>query len=134
MLNHVTSPGKIGKMELRNRFVVPSMGTGLAELDGHLNERIIQYYEERAKGGYGLIILEVTGIDPIGKAIPEQIMIHDDKYIPGLKDMVDRIHAAGAKVVPQIHHAGRQAMEVVINAQPVGPSAIECPMTHSLPR
>ncbi|NLC43897.1 MAG: hypothetical protein GX783_06390, partial [Clostridiales bacterium] len=40
-------------MELRNRFVVPSMGTGLAELDGFLNERIIQYYEERAKGGYG---------------------------------------------------------------------------------
>lgn len=134
MFEKVLSKGKIGKLELKNRFVVPSMGTGRAEYDGFLNENVIEYYVERARGGFGLIILEVTGIDPIGKAIPEEIMLDDDKYIPGLKKMVDLIHAEGAKVFPQLHHAGRQAMEIVVGAQPVAPSAVHCPMTRTMPR
>lgn len=97
MFENMLSKGKIGKLEIRNRFVVPAMGTGRGELDGFVNENIISYYTERAKGGFGLIILEVTGIDPLGKAIPEQIMIDDDKYIPKLKELADSIHAHGAK-------------------------------------
>ncbi|MFW5779836.1 MAG: FAD-dependent oxidoreductase [Bacillota bacterium] len=134
MFNNVLRKGNIGSLELKNRFVVPPMGTGRAELDGSLNENVIEYYVERARGGFGLIILEVTGIDPLGKAIPEQIMIDDDKYIPKLKELADRIHAEGAKVFPQLHHAGRQAVEAIINTQSVAPSAISCPMTRSMPR
>ncbi|MGI6133490.1 MAG: FAD-dependent oxidoreductase [Christensenellales bacterium] len=134
MFENMLSKGKIGKLEIRNRFVVPAMGTGRGELDSFVNENIISYYTERAKGGFGLIILEVTGIDPLGKAIPEQIMIDDDKYIPKLKELADSIHAHGAKVFPQLHHAGRQAVEAVLGAQSVAPSAVSCPMTRSMPR
>ncbi|HHU43278.1 MAG: FAD-dependent oxidoreductase [Bacillota bacterium] len=134
MFENILKKGNIGTLEIRNRFVVPAMGTGRAELNGFLNDNVIEYYVERARGGFGLIILEVTGVDPLGKAIPEQIMIDDDKYIPKLKELADRIHAEGAKVFPQLHHAGRQAVEKVLNAQSVAPSAISCPMTRSMPR
>lgn len=128
------SPIKIGSLEVKNRFVVPSMGIGRAEYSGFLNENVIQYYVERAKGGFGLIITEVVGIDPAGKAMPEQIMIDDDKYIPGLKEFTDRVHEAGGKIFPQIHHAGRQASWLLKNNVPVAPSAVPCPLTHNVPR
>ena len=134
MFNSVLSEGKIGNLSLKNRFVVPPMGTARANLDGSINDNIIEYYKERAKGGFGLIILEVTGIDPLGKAIPEQVMLDDDKYIPGLRKLVDAVHGAGAKIFPQLHHAGRAAVEAIIGAQSVAPSAIGDPMTRSMPR
>src|SRR5690554_6532769 len=134
MFENILKKGNIGTLEIRNRFVVPAMGTGRAELNGFLNDNVIEYYVERARGGFGLIILEVTGVDPLGKAIPEQIMIDDDKYIPKLKELADRIHAEGVKVFPQLHHAGRQAVEKILNAQSVAPSAISDPMTRSMPR
>ena len=79
MFENILKKGNIRSLEIRNRFVVPAMGTGRAELNGFLNDNVIEYYVERARGGFGLIILEVTGVDPLGKAIPAQIMIDDDK-------------------------------------------------------
>ena len=58
------SPIKIGNLEIKNRFVVPPMGTNYANLDGTVSRQMIDYYVERAKGGFGLIIVEVTAVDP----------------------------------------------------------------------
>jgi 2,4-dienoyl-CoA reductase-like NADH-dependent reductase (Old Yellow Enzyme family) len=63
-------PIKIGVMQLRNRIVMPAMGTNYADRDGAVTDRLLNYYIERAKGGVGLIIIEVTCVDsPIGKTI-----------------------------------------------------------------
>ena len=51
--------GKIGKLTIKNRIVMPPMGTGFAAASGEASEEITRYYEERAKGGVGLIITEV---------------------------------------------------------------------------
>ena len=56
-------PVKIGKLEIKNRLSVPPMGTGFAADDGGVSERLIKYHEQRAKGGFGLITVEVTAID-----------------------------------------------------------------------
>ena len=52
-LNKLLSPGKIGTLELKNRFVVPPMGTNLATYNGEVKEEMIAYYRRRAKGGFG---------------------------------------------------------------------------------
>lgn len=131
MFENVLKKGKIGTMELRNRFVVPAMGTGRSGLDGFCTDNVIAYYTERSKGGFGLITVEVVGVDPLGRAIPEQIMLDDDKYIPRLQELTDSVHKYGAKIVPQLHHAGRETLEVIVGGQPVAPSAIPCPLMRS---
>ena len=57
--------GKIGKLTIKNRIVMPPMGTGFAAASGEASEEITRYYEERAKGGVGLIITEVCRVDEV---------------------------------------------------------------------
>ena len=63
--NKLFEKGKIGKLTVKNRGVMMPMGTVFSEPDGSVNERIIEYYAERAKGGIGLIINEYTGVDDV---------------------------------------------------------------------
>ena len=60
---HLFANGKIGSLVLKNRVVMPAMGTSMAGPNGEITEQQIAYYEERAKGGTGLIITEYTSID-----------------------------------------------------------------------
>lgn len=121
-------PGRIGGMELKNRMVMPAMGTNLATRDGYVTEQMKDYYEERAKDGVGLVIVEVTCIDPpAGKTIPCQLLADDDKFIPGLSELAGVIHRHGAKVALQLMHAGRAAKSKITHTQPVAPSAIPMP-------
>ena len=70
-------------------------------------ERIIRYYEERAAGGVGIIIMGVGAIAyPAGACTPNQVAISDDKFVPGLKKLADAVHAHGAKIAIQLQHAG----------------------------
>ena len=131
---HLLAPGKIGRMELRNRVVMPPMGTNFADLDGFITERIVRYYEARAEGGTGLIIVEVAAVAPEGKAIPRQIGIWADKFIPGLSYLAAAIKKHGAKAAIQLHHAGRQTTALITGYQPVAPSEIPCPVCLDRPR
>ena len=122
-------PARIGKMELKNRVVMPAMGTNLGTPEGYVTEEIKAYYEERAKGGVGLVIVEVTCIDaPTGKTVERQLVADDDRFIPGLEELAGVIHRHGAKAVLQLHHAGRGAKSAITHTQPVGPSAIPMPL------
>lgn len=132
--SHVLSPIRIGTMEVRNRFVVPPMGTNFADEDGFVTQQLIDYYTERAKGGFGLIILEVTAIHPGGRSIPNEVGVWRDEHIEGLKKLTDSVHQYGAKIALQLHHAGRQTEEAITRAYPVGPSAVSCPATKIVPK
>lgn len=101
------APGRIGAMELRNRIIVTAMGVSLSEADGHVGERLMAYHEEHAKGGAGLIITGVAGVAwPTGAVQPNQTAISDDKFLPGLRALAERVHAHGAKIAAQLHHGG----------------------------
>lgn len=118
-------PGKIGTMELKNRIVMPPMATGFAAEDGSVTERLTAYYEERAKSGPGLIIVEITCIDsPVGRGLDRQINIDDDRFIPGLARLAQAIKQYGARAAIQLHHAGRQTSSRVTGFKPVAPSPI----------
>jgi 2,4-dienoyl-CoA reductase-like NADH-dependent reductase (Old Yellow Enzyme family)/thioredoxin reductase len=127
------SPGHLAGMTLKNKFVLPAMGTNYALPDGYMSQRFIDYYVARAKGGFGLIVVEVAAVDPLGKAVGNEVGIFDDSFIPGLKQLVDEVHKHDVKVFIQLHHAGRQTSAAVIGQPPVAPSAIPCPMVQEVP-
>ena len=127
------SPIKVGTMELKNRIIMPAMGTNYAEPDGMMSEREIAYHEARAKGGCALNITEITYIDPLGKGIPGCPAIWDDKFIPGFAALAKAVHAHGGKLGVQLHHAGRGALSFVTGGQAVGPSAITYPPSPGWP-
>ena len=108
--NHLLSPGKLGPLELKNRIILSPMGENFADNDGFCTEQMQAYYEERAAGGAGLIIMGVVSIAfPHGTAEPFQCGVSDDKYIPGLARLAERVHKHGAKIAMQIQHAGKVA-------------------------
>lgn len=114
-------------MELRNRIVMPAMVTQYGDRDGNVTERTKRYYEARARGGVGLIVVEATCVQQRGQILPNQLKIIDDRFIPGMHELVDRIHGHGAKAALQLHHGGRMARSEVGLAQPVAPSPLPIP-------
>ncbi len=126
------SPGKIGTMELRNRLIMPAMGSGMQAEDGSVTERLYHYHRVRAAGGTGLITVEIAAVHPTSKGAG--LAIYDDKYIPGLRRLVDVIHQGGAKACLQLWHAGRQLNSMVTGMPIVAPSAIPCPLCQEEPK
>ena len=134
MFKAIFQPGKIGNLDLKNRLIVPAMLTEFADENGRLTERYIRYYEEKARGGWGLIIVEDNVIEPRGagfKCIPG--VWADDMMIEH-KELTDRVHAAGAKIALQVYHAGRQTHSSVMGEHPVAPSPIQDPILPETPR
>lgn len=129
---NLLSPAKIGKVELRNKTVMAAMGMSQAD-NGFVNQAVLNHYAERAKGGVGAIIVEVTCVDaPLGLNTRGMLVIDDDKYIDGMSKLAGVIHDGGAKAFLQISHTGRGARRAIIGDQPVGPSAVPMPYSFMM--
>jgi NAD(H)-dependent 7beta-hydroxy-3-oxo-delta4-cholenoic acid oxidoreductase len=134
-LEKLFSPIKIASMELKNRIVMAPMATNWANADGTMSERLTDYFEARAKGGVGLLILEVTTIDGSFPYVPVSVGLWDDNQIPAMRKFTDIIHAHGTKVIPQISHPGPESLCWLTNGmQPVGPSTGMCFSTKQMYR
>ena len=113
-------PIKIGRCEIKNRIAMAPMLMGLGDFDGIATEKMLDYYEERAKGGAGLIFTEVTRInDCTGSTAFAQLAASQDYHIASLRQLADRIHRHGAKVFVQLHHPGRQNIGLMVGAIPL---------------
>lgn len=121
---NLLKPGKIGKMELRNRMIMPGMGTNLAASDGTVSDTIVNYYARRANGGVGLIITEVCCPDPAGAVIPGEIEASSDHFMPGLSRIPHAVHAGGAKACLQLAHGGCFSSEWVTGQPSMTPSGV----------
>ncbi|MFA5367692.1 MAG: FAD-dependent oxidoreductase [Dehalococcoidia bacterium] len=131
-LTRLFERAEIGSMKLKNRIVMPAMGTNMSDV-GYVNRRILDHYEARARGGAGLVIVEVTGVDsPAGKNTANMLMLDDDKYIAGMKELVDTIHKYKARAALQISHTGRGARTKITGVQPVAPSPIPMPFSSAI--
>lgn len=131
---HLFSPMKIGNVELKNRIVYPPMGPAYLE-PGRVSEQEIKYFEERAKGGIGLLITGgyAVGLDYCGRA--SNPTLEDPSYDESIKEMIDRVHKYDAKIMFQLMHQGRQASSDRNNGQqPVAPSAIKEAEYMTMPR
>jgi 2,4-dienoyl-CoA reductase-like NADH-dependent reductase (Old Yellow Enzyme family) len=103
-------PFRLGQMQLKNRIVMPPMGTLFAEAGGFINQRMIDYYEARAKGGAGLIIVEGTA-PGIRCSFGTQPMLGDDRSIASWKELATVVHKHGTKIAVQLMHGGWEMRE-----------------------
>ena len=108
----LTAPALMGSLRLRNRIVLAAMGSNFAEADGQCSERLLAYYEARARGGAGLLILETSAACwPNGATMPNTVGFSEDRFLPGLSELARRVHKHGAKIVAQLNHGGKMAQE-----------------------
>ncbi len=129
--SHLLEPGKIGNVAVRNRMVMPGMGTNTT---GHSNPDEAAWYAARAKGGFGLVISEYNCVTMEGIAYPGEVLISEEE-IPGYRLVTSAVHETeGAKIFMQIHHAGRQSFGFTLGTGLVGeaPSAIPCTNARQL--
>lgn len=114
------TPGQIGNVMLKNRVVMPPMMLGFGQFDGTPTEKMMDYYEERAIGGVGLIVTEITRVNDFsGASAFAQLAISHDYHIAPLKKMIDRVHRHGTKMFIQLHHPGRQNLGLMMGTVPV---------------
>ncbi|MBS0345835.1 MAG: FAD-dependent oxidoreductase [Proteobacteria bacterium] len=137
--DNLLQPGRIGGLTLRNRIVMAPMGSNFAEPGGFCGERIQAYYEARAAGGSGLLIMGVCAIAyPAGTAEPFQVGVSDDKFIPGLAALAERVHHHGARIAMQLQHAGKTSVRDMAEGRelwvPSIPPAFKTDMMNALTR
>ncbi|MDQ7814818.1 MAG: NAD(P)/FAD-dependent oxidoreductase [Patescibacteria group bacterium] len=126
--------GKIGKMTTKNRLVMAPMVRNYADSRGLVTPRYIDHIESIASGGVGTLILEAAFIRPDGRGFKNELGIHDDSVIPGLKSLVKVAHKHKAKIGMQIFHAGRQTSSQTTGKTPIAPSPIPDPTVGEKPR
>lgn len=130
-LTKLCEPGKIGNLTIRNRMVMPPMGTSFGSMTGGVTDRIIDWYTERAKGGVGLIIVENTLVTPpekYGQHLTNELLIYHPNCIPGFRLLTDAVHDYGAKIAVQINYPGQGADPFSsAGVQPVTPSPVISP-------
>lgn len=132
---NIFSPLTIKNMTIKNRIVMTPMGTNYAEQNGEMSFLHMDYYEQRAKGGTGLIIVENASVDsPQGSNGTSQLRIDHDSYIPRLFKLCETVHNHGTCIAVQINHAGASAMSSRINMQPVSASNIPSKKGGEIPR
>lgn len=127
---HLLRPGRIGSMELRNRLVMSPMETMYGTPDGLPSERTIAYFVARARGGVGLITVGATGIDHLHPETPGGLHLATDEAVPAHRALVEAVHSHGAKIQPQIVHAGPDGLGPEMHGvTSIGPSVIPSYLT-----
>ena len=127
---HLLAPGRIGAMALRNRLVMSPMETMYGTPDGLPSERTRDYFAARAKGGVGLITLGATGIDHRHPETPGGLHLGTDAAVDAHRALVEVVHEHGAKIQPQIVHAGPDGLgPEMFGVDSVGPSVIPSYLT-----
>jgi 2,4-dienoyl-CoA reductase-like NADH-dependent reductase (Old Yellow Enzyme family) len=115
----------INGMSLANRFVRSATWEGLATKDGSVTPALTDKMVELAKGGVGLIITGYAFVSREGQSSPNQMAVYDDRFVPGLTEMVKAVHSSGGKIALQIVHGGAFSSADLTGMVVVGPSARE---------
>lgn len=114
------SPMNIGTMTVKNRTIMSAAEVSLGQANGKPTEKLMAYYEERAKGGVGLIIPGVTRVnDDCAASTYTQLAMSHDYHIEPMREFAERIHKHGAKLGIQLHHPGRQGYSSSIHSLPM---------------
>lgn len=125
-------PVKIGGLELKNRMVMPAIHHSYTP-DGFVNDRLVRYYETRARGGVGLVMVGGCSIDIVGSG-PFMVGLHDDCFIEGLSRLTGAVKGAGAKIGAQLYQAGRYSFSRGPGQEAIAPSPLASRLTRQVPR
>src|SRR4051812_3692806 len=133
MLEHVWQEGSIGPLTLPHRVVMGSMHLGLEGVDDG-GRALAAFYRERAEGGAALIVTGGSAVSRVAAAGRNYSFVNDDADAEKLARVADAVHAAGARVLLQLFHAGRYALQGAFGLQPVAPSAVYSRISRCEPR
>ncbi|MHA1785312.1 MAG: oxidoreductase [Candidatus Helarchaeota archaeon] len=125
-------PLKIKNVTLRNRIVMPPMDSNHADMKGFVTDKAIKYYEERSKGGTGLIIIEGTYIEKRGQQTLQMLSIEDDDRIEGMTKLAQAIKKHGAATFVQLFHAGGQTSKLMTGFESVSSSEMSDKMIEEV--
>lgn len=104
---HLLQPGRIGALELRNRIVLCPMGVLFGNEDGSVSENEAAFYEARARGGAGLLIVGTACVAyPRGTNHERMPAVSHDRYLPGMAELAERVHRHGARLAAQLNYMG----------------------------
>ena len=132
---HIFEPFTVRRMTMKNRIMMTPMGTNYGEQTGEMSFLHINYYELRAKGGTGLLMVENASVySPQGSNGTTQLRIDQDNYIPRLFLLCEKVHKHGACIGIQINHAGASAVSTRIGMQPVSSSDVPSKDGGEIPR
>lgn len=132
---HIFSPLTLRGMTMKNRVAMMPMGSDFAGHNGELSDEHIKYYELRARGGTGLILVENICVKyPEGSNGTTQLRIDKDCYIPRLFNLTEACHRQGSCIGIQLNHAGASAMSSRIGMQPVSASTLPSKPGGEIPR
>lgn len=135
MYKHIFEPLTIRRMTMKNRIMMTPMGTNYGEQSGEMSFLHINYYEQRARGGTGLIMVENANVDyPLGSNGTTQLRIDHDNYLPRLFKLTETVHKHGACIGIQINHAGASAQSARTQMQPVSASDLPSKAGGEIPR
>lgn len=118
------TPGAIGGVRIRNRIVMPSMTTRGADADGFVTDDVLASYAARAEGGVGLITIEMSAPEKVGRHRRFELGIHDDRFLPGLSRLAAALHERGAAISIQLGHGGGHTRADICGEPPIAPSAV----------
>lgn len=125
------SPINIGSLHLPNRIVMSPMTSNYGSSDQEPTPRLMAYLEARAKGGVGLITMEVCSVALDHRYQPNSLSLSEDRFIEQHARITDMIHSHGAKVQPQLTHPGPESMAPFYEDKPgIGPSVNVNPAAH----
>jgi len=129
------SPIRIGRMELRNRLVMSPMENSFGTPDGRPSQRSIDYFVARARGGVGLITVGASAIDEKHREVPNSLHFASDDGIAHHRALVEAVHEHGAKIQPQLAHAGPDGLGPEMHQiDALGPSAVQSYLTGTTSR
>lgn len=115
-------PLQISTMKLRNATFMAPMSLGYESSDGCVNERMQEYWLERARGGVGCIILDALSVDPSVPYLGNTLCFRNEEAIASYKAFTDKIHEAGACIIPQITHPGPESISAFMGIPPLASS------------
>ena len=111
----IAERGRIGNIETKNRLVMTAMGVGIGSPSGKATNEFIRFYEERARGGAGLIITEITRVNDVhGAGEYDQLSLATDDTVESFAKLADAIHRHDSRIFVQLHHPGRES-HLVLN-------------------
>jgi 2,4-dienoyl-CoA reductase-like NADH-dependent reductase (Old Yellow Enzyme family) len=132
-LRHLFTPLALRGIELRNRILMTGATTNMA-YGGLPGEQLADYYAERARGGAGLIVTEMTVVHPSGIVMDRAIQNWDDRVLSGFQLLAAGVHRHGGKVFAQVGHPGRQGRSFFSEQPLLAPSALPSPAHHEVPK
>ena len=123
MLERLFSPVTIGTMQLPNRIVMSPMTTNYGTQEQEPSGRLMAYLQERARGGVGLITLEVCSVALDHRYQEHSLSLAEDRMVPLHREITAMVHSHGVKIQPQITHPGPESLAPFFEGKPgVGPS------------